>query len=315
MLVKSEIINLLNRALGQTPKLRKGGDQLVYFCSVCHHHKRKMEICLKDGPNFGMFNCWTCGTTGNLKKLLSIIDAPSSDINALYGLTSDIEKIRKKLTKRVPKSDISLPSEFLPLADVKTTPEYKNAICYLKRRGIGMDDIIRYNIGYCEDGEYSNHIIIPSYDAKGKLNFFIGRRYYDTEGVIPFKKPIASMDIVGFELLINYNEPLILVEAAFNAITIRNNAIPLFGKFPSSKLYESMIINGVKTVYVCLDSDARKEAISVCDKLLRLGITPYFVRMDGKDPNEVGFEKMCQHIRNAEEYDFQFKQREKMNSI
>ena len=111
------------------------------------------------------------------------------------------------------------------------------------------------------------------------------------------------MNIVGFESFINYDEPLILVESVFNAITIRNNAIPLFGKYPSKQLYEAMIVNGVKKVYVCLDNDAKNDAINVCKKLFKLGITPYFVEFTGgKDPNEIGFEKITQFIRNAKEF-------------
>ena len=35
------------------------------------------------------------------------------------------------------------------------------------------EDIIRYNIGYCDTGMYSNRIIIPSYDRDNRLNYFI----------------------------------------------------------------------------------------------------------------------------------------------
>jgi DNA primase len=185
------------------------------------------------------------------------------------------------------------------------SPEYKNAIYYLKKRGLTRDDIVRYNIGYCEKGEYDGHVIVPSYDADGKLNFFMGRRYYNVERVIPHKKPEVPMNLIGFECFVNYSEPLILVEAPLNAITIRKNAIPLFGKYPSKKLYEAIILNGVKVVYVCLDSDATQDALQICERLLRLNVTPYLVELQGgKDPNELGFEKTWSFIKTAKEVDF-----------
>jgi DNA primase len=126
------------------------------------------------------------------------------------------------------------------------SPEYKNAMYYLKKRGLTRDDIVRYNIGYCEKGEYDGHVIVPSYDADGKLNFFMGRRYYNVERVIPHKKPEVPMNLIGFECFVNYSEPLNLVEGVFDAIAVRVNAIPLFGKYMSAKLKEAIVLNNVK---------------------------------------------------------------------
>ena len=43
---------------------------------------------------------------------------------------------------------------------------------YLYKRGINDKDILKYNIGYCDDGLYSNRIL-PSYDSDGQLNFLL----------------------------------------------------------------------------------------------------------------------------------------------
>ena len=48
--------------------------------------------------------------------------------------------------------------------------DIKQLFYLLKKRGLSAHDIIKYNIGYCEDGEYTKKIIIPSYDLNGKLN-------------------------------------------------------------------------------------------------------------------------------------------------
>ncbi len=39
------------------------------------------------------------------------------------------------------------------------------------------EDIIKYNIGFCNEGPYGGRVIIPSYDDNGKLNYFIARDY------------------------------------------------------------------------------------------------------------------------------------------
>ena len=315
MLEKSEIISILNTALGQTARLRKGGTELVYKCPTCSHStKKKLEVCLDETSKFfGGWHCWTCNSSGNLGKLLKISNASSSLRSELSSILKNVKIIKRDIRKS-PISELELPEEFHPLSIPLDSLEYRHALNYVKNRGILREDILRYNIGYCESGPYEYHVIIPSYDANGKLNFFLGRHYYDNPEVISYKKPnTASMNIVGFEAHINYNEPLILVEGCFNAITIRRNAIPLYGKFPSKKLQEAMIINGVKKVYVFLDSDARRESIKLCDRLVKMGITSYFVdikdKMDGKDANEIGFEKSWECIKNAKEFDFAFKLR------
>ena len=298
VIVQSQIIALLDEALNQRAKLRKGGTQAVYFCK-CGHYKRKLEVSLE---NF-IFHCWVCNKKGTLTSLLRLFNAPSVYRERLFKLTGDIRSTRKEKRISLP-TDVVLPDEFHPLSQPKNTPEYKNALAYLKRRGILPEDILRYNIGYCETGPYAYHIIVPSYDAKGNLNFFMGRRYYDTEGTIPHKKPEVSMDLVGFECLINYNEPLNLCEGVFDAIAIRNNAIPLFGKYPSKKLREKMIINKVKRVNMILDNDAMDDAIKNCEMMQRLGIEVCLVKLNGKDPSVLGFEKTHELIRNARPIEF-----------
>lgn len=313
MLVKSEIIELLNGVLKQTARLRKGGDELSYYCFNCHHRKRKLEICLEDGKRFGWFYCWTCQISGGLKKLLRLTNASQFYYDKLSALTKDIISIKRN-SSPIRCDKISLPQEFLPLSRSRNTPEYKNAMMYLKRRGVLMVDILRYNIGYCEGGgEYEQHIIIPSYDANGTLNFFIGRRYYETErNSLPYKKPRGNMNIVGFECFVNWKEPLNLVEGVFDAIAVRNNAVPLFGKFMSPKLRESMIHNKTKRVNMILDNDALVDAVANCTVMEKLGIAVHLVKLDGKDPSILGFERIHDLIRHSKEFDWDEKRKYKL---
>ncbi len=300
MLVQSQIVGLLNDLLNQTARLRKGGNQAVYFCPECKHYKRKLEINLVTGQ----WHCWTCDIKGSyLGSFLSKVKASSSHREQMVKLTGDLRLAHRHISKKS-LDEVSLPEEFHPFSKPKNSIEYKNALIYLKRRGILREDILRYNIGYCESGEYEYHIIIPSYDAEGKLNFFMGRRYYDTEGTIPHKKPNVSMNIVGFESFINYKEPLNLCEGMFDAMAIRNNAIPLFGKYPSKKLREKMILYGVTKVNMILDDDAKKDAVRNYRILKReiQGIEVNIVWLSGKDPSNLGFIKTHEMIRGADPF-------------
>lgn len=304
MLVQSELLAIFNDLLGQKARLRKGGVQATYHCPFCTDKNlvtQKLEIALS-GPKIGSYHCWRCNTKGKaFGSLLKKLNASRHYRDAIFKLTGDI-RLSRQQRKDFDPSYISLPDEFRPLAKPLISPEYKNALAYVKRRGITREDILRYNIGYCEEGEYEHHIVIPSYDAKGVLNFFIGRRYYDVPGAIPHRKPEVPMDLVGFESFVNYHEPINLCEGAFDAIAIRNNAVPLFGKFPSRKLREAMLLNGTQRVNMVLDNDAMEDSIKNCKMMMRLGIDVHLVHLDGKDPAVLGFERVHNLIREAPQF-------------
>lgn len=306
MLVQSELISILNNVFGQHGRLRKGGEQLLFHCPCCQDRNlvtQKIEIAIS-GSHIGYYHCWRCNIKGrSFGSLLRKLNASQKYRDEIFRLTKDIQVIRNEwVNYNTNQNILRLPNEFITLSVYKTTPEYKNACVYLMKRGILSEDICRYNIGYCEEGEYEHRIIIPSYDAVGKLNFFIGRRYYETPGILPHRKPDVSMNIIGFEVFINYDEPLNLCEGVFDAISIRNNAIPLFGKFLSSKLREAMVLNGTKRVNMILDKDAMEDSIKNCQIMTRLGIDVYLVHLDGKDPSTMGFEKIHNLIRNSKQF-------------
>jgi hypothetical protein len=300
MLVQAKIRQLLDEVLGQTAKSRKGGEQALYFCFACNHYKRKLEINLSTGQ----YHCWTCHLRGaHLGSLLTKAKAPQSARNKMMDLTGDMRLVKRK--KKDDKFELSLPEEFIPLSQPSKSLEYKQALFYLKKRGLCREDILRYNIGYCETGDFGLHIIIPSYDSEGTLNFFIGRRYYDIEGTIPYKKCEAEMNVIGFENFVNYSEPLNLCEGVFDAVAIRNNAVPLFGKYMSKKLQEAIIINKVPRVNMILDNDAMRDAIQNCVDLQRYNIPVHLVKLNGKDPSALGFKKTTELIKEAEPLSFE----------
>ena len=144
---------------------------------------------------------------------------------------------------------ISLPKEFISLGESPKgfNPEYKHAIHYLTQRGIGIKDIIKYNIGYCKEGLYGQRVIIPSYNSDGSLNYFVSRSYCP-ENKMKYKNPPISKNVICFDSQVNWNEPIILCEGVFDAITIKRNAIPLLGKFPSRILVEKIFMSGITAV-------------------------------------------------------------------
>ena len=62
-----------------------------------------------------------------------------------------------------------------------------------------------------------------------------------------------------------------------------------------------LALNKVKDVYIALDKDALKSALTISDQLLSLGKRVYLVDMNDKDPSSMGFQAFTQHIQTAEE--------------
>ena len=113
-----------------------------------------------------------------------------------------------------------------------------------------------------------------------------------------------SKDMIGFEMYINWEEPIVLCEGVFDAIAIRNNAIPLLGKFPSRTLLSELAYQQPKRIYVALDTDAKKDALKLVKFLMDSGIKTYLLEMNDKDPSELGFKGFWKIAEEAKPFKF-----------
>jgi len=143
---------------------------------------------------------------------------------------------------------------------------------------------------------------VPSYGENNQLNFFVGRTFEDAYH--KYRNPECSKDIIGFENLINWSQPIILVEGVFDAIAVKRNAVPILGKSLSKSLIKKIVSSKVEDIYVALDKDAFKKALSYTEQFLNMGKRVYLVDMQDKDPSEMGFENFTRYVQQAEEMDF-----------
>jgi len=271
-----------------------GNGEHYFQCPFCHNHKRKFAINILKN----MFHCWHCGAKGrSLITLFKRLDVSPSQMKELRSLLSD-DQVRNYVETADEVTDLYLPPGFKPLWIPTKSIHYNHAIRYLKNRGITGYDIIRYQMGYTVEGPYANRIIIPSYDANNKLNYFIARSFY--EDGMKYKNPPVSKNVVMFENQINWKMPLVLCEGVFDAIAIRRNAVPILGKFIPKKLLKQMVKNNVKEVYVVLDNDARTEAMEMERQLTSHGMHVKLVNLDKKDPSELGFNETWKCIETGE---------------
>ena len=302
----NKIINLLNRVLNSNgTKLRKQ-DEYMYWSPFISHHKPKLQINITTGK----WHCWVSNVGGhNLFQLFKKVGASNEHFSELGELVDDVPRYKK--TKDTSKEVVQLPKEYKPLWNGGDSIVKRHALSYLYKRGINDQDILKYDIGYCDFGLYSNRIIIPSYDSDGKLNFFVGRDFYN--GKMKYRNSPTSKDIIGFDLFINWDEPIILCEGVFDAIAIRRNAIPLFGKTIPKSLMKKIYEKQTKQIYILLDRDAIKDSIKMTDDLMKNGINIYFVNLSDEDPSDMGFEKVINLIKETKETSFSDLMRMRLN--
>jgi len=298
------LLNLTVSVLGKEKPTSKGN--YVFYCPECkYHHKPKLEINFDEtSTHYQNYNCWVCSFKGKtLFSLFKKLEVNYDVLQKLKLLTKSIS-IPKDYKPDEKSTKVFLPKEFKSLINVS---EYdiigKHALFYLKSRKIFEEDIIRYNIGYCDKGKYCNHIIIPSYDKDGVLNYYTARNF-DKSSSKTYSNPDVSKDIIPFEFFINWNIPLIICEGTMDAITIRRNAIPLLGQIIRPKLMSKIVTSQVKKIYIALDRDALKKAILFCETLMNEGKEVYLVEIDGKDPNYLGFDKFTKIIHSVKPLTF-----------
>jgi DNA primase len=289
------VLGLLHNAIGRSKPSTKGNH--AFHCPFCKHHKPKLEV----DPKSGVWHCWVCNEKGR---------TPTSILRKLHASPALIKEMRSYFPDGKTNLDekvydaVELPKEYRPLSTPSTLLPYRQAKAYITRRGFSEQDIIKYNVGYCETGKYANSVIIPSYDKNGQLNYFISRSY-EKEPKRKYNAPSCNKNsLIGLEYFINWKVPVILCEGIFDAIALKRNAIPLFGKTIPKALMLKLVESDVKTVYLALDNDALKEAINYSQQLLNLGKDVYLIELNGKDPSEIGFENMTKYLHTAKQLTF-----------
>tara|TARA_R100001377_G_scaffold56071_1_gene33311 strand:+ start:1531 stop:2475 length:945 start_codon:yes stop_codon:yes gene_type:complete len=292
-----KLLQLLESVLGKGKST--SGNNVAFFSPFTSHYKPKLEIDINttsDGQN--AWHCWISDKKG--RSITSLFKQLNLGKQYFEQLSRIIKSAKyKNFDTEVKQIEvISLPEEYNPLWKHKNTPDFRNAISYLKRRGVTIFDILKYRIGYCERGEYSGKIIIPSYDCDGQLNYFVSRAYYKADKY-KHKNPKISKDIIGFDLTINWSEPIVLCEGAFDAIAIKRNAIPLFGKIIQPQLQKKIIEKRVKEIYICLDADAIRNALSIAKRFMGEGLNVYFIELKTEDASDLGFHRITEIIEET----------------
>ena len=256
------------------------GNELLFKCPSCNHHKRKFSINL----NKNVFKCWICDYRGrNIRRTIRRFGS-FIQLQAWDAITnrSDLEKFADLFNSSIDTErhqKVQLPKEFVSLCTNNIPATGLYAKTYLQKRGVTNEDILKWKIGFCFSGEYRNRIIIPSFDNDGDVSYFIARSY--SGDTYKYKNPPASKDITFNELYIDWNKDLVMVEGVFDALVARN-AVPILGSTlrRGSRLLREIVRND-PPIYIALDPDAAEKERRIIKTLLEYDVELYKIDISG----------------------------------
>jgi DNA primase len=267
---ESLLVDLLITMFGEPKSVNESSGQMSVDCPVCSYDIKGLSKTDGKGNleiNFQqhVYKCWACaethGTHGHLGKLIDKYGSKKD--KKVYKLIrpDDYEK-KEKVYK-----PLQLPKEYKKFEEIHPLHiPRKEAYNYLKKRGITDEIIEKYQIGLCIEGEYSGRIIVPSFNKKGELNFFVSRSW-NPRSKLKYKNPEAAKDFLIFnESLIDWKKDIYLVEGVFDSFFL-GNSICLLGKYINDNLWEKLYTKAKNNIIVCLDGDAYDDAKKLFDKL------------------------------------------------
>ena len=276
--MKSEKLKIVRNALGRS---YKSGSEHLFSCPFCRHDKLKLSVNID--KNY--WKCWICDKSGRNIGFLVRRFGSQNDKIAWSKYENRVETsgfdmlFAEKEEEIAPKVD--LPKSFCSLTNNKRDTAALNARQYLRERGIGKPDILKWKIGYAPAGEFEGRIIIPSFAPDGFVSYFIARSY--GRAWPKYKNPPTSRNIVFNDLYVDWEEDVFIVEGVFDAIKA-GNAVPLLGSTlrKDTKLFQKIIAKK-KEIYLALDPDAKKKTDRITNLLKRFGIDVYQIDVSGYD--------------------------------
>lgn len=286
----------LEQLLGKA-KYSSNTKEAEFRCCFCSHHKKKLSINLESDN----WKCWVCGKNG--KRLYYVIKEVGSrqDLDTYSRLYKS-----KKVVDRVPYRGqdfyLRLPKEYSPIVNCRGSVLGNRAFRYLTEvRGLDESDILRYKLGVLTSGNHRGSVVIPSFDARGVLNWYSTRQIGGNRKLHPEVPHGYKKTIIPNDLNIDWTEPVVLVEGPFDWLKSIKNTIPLFGNWvsPESVLFEQIVKSEVP-VFLGLDSDAMQWTHRIAKNFIAHPVPLYNVSISPfKDPGEMSKKEFEERFQAA----------------
>ena len=301
-MTKLEVIAL---HLGSYKTMARGNH---YFkCFSCGHHRNKLTINIEKS----LWNCFHCQIKGSsfiwLLKLAGVSNP--NQYKKIFQETKqinleDIDSIFGK--EEVRKNKLVIPKGYVSLFRNIEKQFYKSAVEYLLNRGLEKEDFLKYDIHYSVSDQ---RVLFPSYDREHNLNYYVARSIQPFENY-KYKNATASKrEVIFNEHLIEWEDPLYIVEGVFDAILSRKNAVPILGSNvgSGSLLFKRLLQNNTEVI-IALDADAKKKMFKMINELVKYNIPVTYVdwKSEERDIAEMGSAKFEEIVTSGSVKSFTF---------
>lgn len=332
--------DFLTQELG-TPKENTLGE-LRYCCPFCGERKYKFYVKQSLDLTNGMYHCKKCGEKGNPitfmkkyynltgKQAFDLLESKNIDVDITPMLTSqnkdltENEKLllmlrgNRKKQQSIKNKAPQLPKGFKLIKDNLKNKEIIPFLKYLQSRGISLQQIINYNIGYIVNGycfSYGvngeekkillrNSIVFFTYDSIGQYIYWNTRSIESNPYIKSINAPSKEDEYGKSDIIFNLNVAkkqkfVVITEGTFDALTFDKYGIATFGKQLSNTQIDLLMthIPITTTIYIMLDNDATDFSINLAYQLRKHFEKVYLVPHGDEDANDMGTRRSFETIK------------------
>lgn len=289
---------------GRMARNCKNFDVRCPICAPRDPNKKKLAIHTEDDR----VHCWVCGYKARtLAPLIRKYGTRASLIEYRDRFMPESEYKRRCLDTAFVEEKISLPKDFKLFATAGVRdPDVLAMRKYLNARNVSDRDLWFYKLGFSEAPEWRRRIIVPSFDAAGELNWYIGRT------IDKFKRPKYEAPtgdrkhIIFNEINVDWTQRLVLCEGTFDMMKCGDNAVPLLGSDlnEESALFNSILVHSTP-IALALDADMRiTKTPLIAKKLANYDIDVIIVNVPS-DPGEMTKQEFKAALLDAQPLDWQ----------
>ena len=292
MIDTKERTQILASALG-TFTLDRKGINASFKCPICATSKKQKLIVRVDT---GQYHCWVCNAHGASVSFL--LRKLSADTAARWEKVAGVTQ-RRYLddTPELP-DPVEIPHGFRLLAESFDShdPDILDCVQYVRDRGLTLRDMWYFRLGAVSRGFLSRRVILPSFDAEGKINYWTARSIDEKKYGKYMNAKATRINLIFNEINIDWRKELTLVEGPFDLTKCDTNATSILGSDISLKsaLFQTIVRNKTPVI-LALDADIQEKQTKWAKRLAEYDVSVKLLDLNGhKDVGEMSKEDFKQ---------------------
>ena len=221
---------------------KRSGDTLSGCCPI---HKGSNPTQFRVSLSKNVWNCFSeCKSGGNVLDFIAKMEDVSIHAAALKAIEwfnldpaamSDDSEQKEERTERrdepkTPKQEPEAPENVTPNKPLKFRLEkLERQHPYLTERGLSLETVIDFGVGYCSKGMMTGRIAIPIHTIDGEVVAYVGRWPGEPpEGTPKYKLPQGfrkSLELYNIDRAVKEpkDAPLVIVEGFFGCMTVHQH--------------------------------------------------------------------------------------------